>query len=312
MPQLSKTLEYRRARWLAGEQNFENHVRQAWARFPTQVERAIIRRDGAAVTGARCRDDASRGFAVHCVRYVDRQGVGTIPMLPANEIDLGERQPDENENFLNAGFVALIRRNDVICLDCGRNAGSLRNYFVELFRKAGMSEESRQFELARIGNPNRLALIERIGVRSIDLTVDISSATAENITESAGGVGIWESFRRGVGSTINALTARDDDLTDLRRSERGTVKMSINVKRGDLEIVKHSLDRLAGDVSEDDEAENFVINLRDNKTRITPSDMSIRKGVRLEAQANSVSVTQAWDAMGQYLTELDANGEIQI
>lgn len=102
LPQISKTLEYRRARWLAEGQDLEQLTRQAWGQFPNQMARAVARRDGAAVTGMRSNDAGPLGFAVHCARYVDRQGVGTIPMAPAADADLGERQPDANENFLNA------------------------------------------------------------------------------------------------------------------------------------------------------------------------------------------------------------------
>ena len=127
---MNKVLEYRRARWLAEGQNLEQLARQAWNQFPTQLDRAINRRDGAAVSGMRCRDEAARGFAVHCARYVDRQGIGTISMAPAAEVDPGERHPEAGENFLNAGFMTLIKENHVICLDCGRNGGALRYYLA--------------------------------------------------------------------------------------------------------------------------------------------------------------------------------------
>ncbi|MDQ0503691.1 hypothetical protein [Xanthobacter agilis] len=233
-------------------------------------------------------------------------------MVPANEIDLGERQPEADENFLNSSFLALIRKNHVVCLDCGRNGGALRNYLSNLFLKAEMPEHARKFELARIGNPNRISLIERIGVKSIDLKIDIASATAESISDDCDGHGIWSSFRRYMGSTITALTARDADLAQLRKSEKGTVKLTINVKGGDLSAVCHSLDLLAGKVSEDEEADDFTIHLRDNETRITPSEMSIRKTVRIEAQANYIDVSQAWDSMIQYIRELEESGVLEV
>ena len=69
--------------------------------------------------------------------------------------------------------MALIRGNHVICMNCGRNAGSLRIYLQQLLRKAGFPNVAGQFDLLRIGSPDKLAIINAIGANSINLKVDI-------------------------------------------------------------------------------------------------------------------------------------------
>ncbi len=178
-----------------------------------------------------------------------------------------------------------------------------------MFDKAEIEQEAQFFDLARVGNPNTLAIIERIGVKSIDMKVDISEAAAVELTEGEDSGGAWEYAKRQIGEAFLGLTSSDDELRQLRRAEQGSVTVSINVKKGDLEAAKAGLDHLAGEITEDDEADGYVINLRD-KTTIKPNAVSVQKPVRLEAYANSVSVFQAWQAMRTYMEELEQNGQL--
>lgn len=311
MVRQTKTLEYRRARFLDDGQNLEALVRQAWSQFATQAERTITFSDDRSSSGLRARDCNGNGFAVHCGRYTDGQGVGTIPTIPAAEVEVGERAPEPGENFLNSDLMALISGNHVICMNCGRSAGSLRIYLQQLFRKAGLPDESRQFELVRIGSPDKLAIIKAVGVKSIDLEVDISEATAFEVIEGDDSGGMWQSIKQNFGKALAAVTARDESVERLRSAERGTMKVSINVPKRDLNAAKHGLDGLAEEVVEDDESDAFTIHLRDGKTTIKPNEVSVRKQVKLETAANSVSVFQAWDAMEDYMGELHENGQIE-
>lgn len=310
MARQTKTLEYRRARFLDDGQNLEGLVRQAWGQFVTQAERTITFSDGRASCGLRARDCEDKGFAIHCGRYTDGQGVGTIPTVPAPEVEVGERAPAPGENFLNSDLMALISGNHVICMNCGRNAGSLRIYLQQLFRKAEMPEPSRQFELVRIGSSDKLAIIEAVGVKSVDLEVDISEAAAFEVVEGLGRGGIWQAFKQNFGGALAAVTARDESVEQIRKAERGTMKVSINVPKGDLDAAKHGLDDFAEEVVEDEDSGTFVIHLRDGAT-IRPDEVSVRKQVKLETAANSVSVFQAWDAMVAYMGELNENGQLE-
>lgn len=232
-------------------------------------------------------------------------------MAPAAQVDVGERHPDANENFLNSDFFALIRGNHVICLNCGRNGGALRSYLSGLFKKAEMPRETQFFELTRVGNPNTLAIIENVGVRSIDMRVDISEAAAHEVIDGVGRGGFWHNAKRQIGEAFQGLTARDAELRQLRMAEQGSITVSINVKKGDLHAAREGLDHLAGEIAEDEEADGYVIRLRDDSV-IKPDEVSVRKTVRLEARANSVSVTETWDAMRGYMRELEESGQLGV
>lgn len=275
------------------------------------MERTVTYSDGRSNCGLRGQDFGDHGFAIHCGKYTDGQSVGTISTAPAPDVEVGERPPNRGENFLNSDFMAFIKDNHVICLNCGRNAGSLRIYLQMLFSKASLPEGARQFELARIGSPNKIARIEAVGVRSVSLEVDISEATASSIIDDGDGDGVWDTIKRSLGQAVEVIAARDQDLEQLRSAEKGTVSVSINVPKGDIQTAKNGLDNFAEEIVEDDDAEGFVIHLRDGNT-IKPNEVSIRKSVKLTTAANSVSVLQAWDEMEKYIGELKEGGQLEI
>jgi len=306
----TKTLEYRRARFLDDGQNLEQLVRRAWGQFATQTDRTITVGGDRATTGLRSRDLNAVGFAVHCGRYIDGQGVGTIKTAPAPEVDIGEQPPEPGENFLNSDLMALVKDNHVICMNCGRNAGSLRFYFQQLFRKAGFNDASRQFELVRIANPDKVAIIEAVGVKRVDLEIDIAEATAAELIDGAGGGGIWHNITDSLGNAFQAITGQDETVEQIRQAEKGTMTVSINVPKGDLNAAKDGLAQLSEEVVEDEESESYIIHLGNGDT-IKPNEVSVRKQVKLEAAATSVSVFQAWEAMQEYIGELMENGQVE-
>lgn len=309
MAKPTKTFEYRRARWWLGNgQTLEPLVRQVWAKYGTHDARTVTLSDGRSTCGLRAKDYQGKGFAIHCARYTDRQGVGTIQTAPAaSQVRIGEQLPPHDKNFLNSDLMALIKGDHVICMNCGRNAGSLRIYLQELFRKASFPDETREFELIRIAAPDTVALIEKLGVKRIDLQMGIAEATAEGLIDEAGGDGFW---RKALADVLLAITERDETVEQIRRAEKGTMIVSINVPKGDLKAAKKGLDQLSRDIVEDEEAENYTIVLGNGQT-IKPNEVSVRKRVKLEGAANSVDVSDTWSEMETYMGELMKSRQLE-
>jgi len=122
-------------------------------------------------------------------------------------------------------------------------------------------------------------------------------------------VGAWGSMVSGISGAFQAITGLDETVEQIRQAEKGTVKISINIPKGDLNAAKHGLAQLSEEIVEDEEAEDYVIRLVGGDT-IKPKEVSVRTQVRLEASANSVSVYQAWEAMQAYMLELGENGQL--
>lgn len=301
MPKISKNIEYRRANWLVGNLNLEEFVRETWRLLPDQVDRTITKPDNSTVTGLKSMDFGVYGFAIHCARYVDGQGVGVINMKPKNNVDLEELPPNENENFLSSDFLVLFQNNEIASIGVVRSALMLSDYLKDLFRKIPLNENSQKFELIRVADVKALKLIERYKVKSVDLKVEINKSTADSF---------YSESKDWFSALLGALIIRDPKVGELRKSLNGTAKISINVPDGDLLAASGGLDALAMSVVEDEESEDYVIKLRNGEV-LKPNQISVRKAVKLEKVANSVSVDQAWTEMKIFLQELRENGQIE-
>ena len=292
-----KTLEYRRARFLGDtkDNNLETLVRQSWEKFPNQTDRVVTFGDDRSIVGLRSKSFDSRGFALHCANYTDGQGVGTLSTKPEPEVNVQELPPPDGANFQDSAFMALIRGGDVVCLNCGRNAASLRVYLQRLFEKADLAEDERKFELVRIFDPKMLKRIEDVGVKGFDMKAGLSEADLSVISASGG-------------SLLKRIFGKDDCLRHAKDST-ATVMLSINAKgradRSDItELAKDAAQKFVyGEESEED----FTIRLKNGQT-IKSNEMSWRKTVSLSRRAKSVAVDDAWLEMVTYLKELEEQG----
>lgn len=98
------------------------------------------------------------GIGLQCVRYVQGQPVGVVPMTGSPAADLSEKQPGNAENYLDGAFFALISQNDILTINAGQNGASLRTFLHGLFRNAELEEDATKFDLARIAAVDQLRI----------------------------------------------------------------------------------------------------------------------------------------------------------
>lgn len=311
-------LEYRRVIWLeGGPLSLEDQCRQAFNSLPLTTERVVTRSDGTNVMGLRMRDVGQRGVFVHCGRYVDDQATGVIPMNEQRQTQVNSRRPGNAENFLNSDFLGLLFGNHVITLNAGINGASLGNYLRGLFGLAEMNEDCTKFDLVRIADVNKLAKIRSSGGVSslkLDLAIDeaVHIALTDHVPEPANpslGWGVRQLLAP-VSEAIGDLIKNYEPASGLASSTKGTVKLEISVPAGDAILARNGMDGTAQLLVEDEDADDYVIKLRNGDT-IKPSEISLKKRVRLDRFANSVDVNQAEDHMLLYAEELREGGLLE-
>lgn len=299
MPQVQKVIEYRRAKWFESGQNLEELCRLAWRLKPSQVERTFEFEQRRSISGLSAQDFGRDGFGLHCGRYTDQQPAGVIKMEPAPAVSISKRPPANDENFLSGDFFALVRKNDVICLGCGRNGSALRNYLAKLFIESEFVTDSAQFELLLLPNAERVKEIDRIGVRKVDLKLALSVAAATETSEE----GAWSRVSSGGKKFLSAVFRREADFRRIQEIEDGTLSIMIDVKKGELTATRGFMERFSKEIAYDDEAEDFDIHLQDGNI-ISKHSATMRKKVYLEEVANSVSSSETWQSMIDYLREV--------
>jgi hypothetical protein len=288
-------------------EHLEQVCREAWEKFPDHVARTVAFPERRNVSGLYSDGQRGTGFFIHCGRYVDQQAVGTISNIPAKNALIGELRPGNDKNFLNSDFLALLQGNHVICLGCGRNAGSLRNFLIKLFEKAGIPPEKQIFELSRVSNTAAIKRISRDGVRKIDVDVAISTLNATKVSRTDRGV--WHFFKLGGKKLVDTIVGYDQSYEQIKEISEAHLSISIDLKKGELAAGKKSFGKVAKDIIQDDEADNYKIHLNDGNT-ISLDDISLKTWVTLDEVANSVSVHQAWDKMSEYISQLRVEKQI--
>ena len=163
----------------------------------------------------------------------------------------------------------------------------------------------------RIANPDKVAIIEAVGVKRVDLEIDIAEATAAELIDGTGGGDVWNNITDSLAKAFQAIPGPDKTVEQIRQAEKGTMKVSISVPKGNLNAAKEGLAQLSEKVVEDEKSESSLIHLGNGDT-IKLNEVSVCKQVKLEAAANSVSVFQAWEAMQEYIGELRDNGKVEV
>ncbi len=310
MAKVGRFLEYRRALWFSDVNDIEAQLRLVWGRLSSNRDRIIERSDGASVMGMRHRDFGQNGIAIHCAKYVERQGVGVVSMVEVPSSNLAERRPGNDENFLNSDFMALIKGEHVITLGAGQNAAALRSYLHGLFLKGGLHEDATKFDIVRVGNAGTLARIAANGVASVGLNVAIDEATSVVLDEQRRPRTVFQKLSWPVSSMVDAVVGAESKASQISDSRKGSVKVLLSVPGSDLETAQSGLDGIAEELFEDEDAHDYLITLRNGET-IKPGELAVKKHVRLEKEANTVDIDEVWDELNTFMSELRNSGQLE-
>ena len=302
MDLLVKTIEYRVAEFFGANSNqvLEDLTRQAWGTFSDGDGRTIEISGNLFHRGLQA-SDLHTGFAIHCARYRENQSMGTISDKPKPRVDVEEFRLTGGKHFLGTDFMAIIKGNNVICLNCHVGARRLQAYLCDLFEKAGMPDEARKFLLNRVGNFSKISKIKLHGVKRIDYNVYMTDLMVSHLEDT---VSSSKSPSHQIKEVFGILFGNVRSLRDIRNSEQGKLSLGISIPGGDTEVAKQSIDDFAEQVVREDENEPFTIHLRKNGGKITSDELSVTKKVSIRPWANTVDLFDAWQKMSDYMDEV--------
>ncbi|EEX16194.1 conserved hypothetical protein [Citreicella sp. SE45] len=313
MAPVYRFIEYHRVFWFGeGAGNLEEAVRDAYAVLPNSRDRVVERADGASDMGAMFALYEGEGVAIHCTRYVEGQPAGVVSMIAQNQTPVAERAPGNQENFLHRDFIAFIRGDHVVTMNAAQGGASVRAFLHGLFRLAELEEHRSQFGLMKRPALDQIARIEAGGgVESIQLDLSIDEATALAVEDANPAHPGWNARRilSPLKEMMSDLFMADIPASDVGQSEKGRLRLSISVPQGDLVAAKDGLDGLGELLVEDEDARDYMIRLR-NGDQIRPNEMAVKKRVRIERLANTVSTGQVIEEMRTFMQELNASGQL--
>lgn len=313
MKPVKRYLEYRKVlRFEPCKETLEEAIRLSWAKLPGDLQRVIQRSDGSSVMGFSMTDHGKKGVCIHCVRYVDQQGVGVIPMAGQASKVIGEKKPLATENFLNQDFFLLASGDHVITLNAATGAGMARTFLVGLFKQASLPPVHEKFDLVEVPRASALRRIAQAGgVSSIQLDWGISELAADYISsEGRKGKGLFGAItgraRELVGSVVLQQGAKG-----LAESQKGTVRLTISVPDGDVQVAKNAASAIGQAIIDDDGANDFLLKLK-NGDQIRKDSVSRKKLVTLQRNANSFVVSDVEREMLAFMDDLNEDETTKI
>ena len=313
MARRTKSVEYRRVRWLGASQQdtLEDVLRQIWTGYPHHLDRVVNLDQNACIIGMNQKNYGTDGFAVSFIRYEQDQSIGTIPMDPKSTTLIGEQYPDPDKNYLQNGFLVFARGNHVIGLNVGRNGSALISYMFGMARLAKVRLYQAQFEMVRVAKLDKIALINQIKVKSIDFNNAISDTAFYDVkaqrSPASARVGI-----SAIWAGLQSLVKKDEKIEGLLKSQKGNMKLSISVPGGDIVEARDSLDVLGERLVENEDESGFEILLRDNKTKIRSEEIAVGKSISIESRSNFIEIDDAFEKMYEYMKDLETHGYLAV
>jgi hypothetical protein len=295
--------------WFPQDDIVETRLRQALDTFPDANQRIVERPDGTSLMGnyIQIYDD---GVAIQCLKYADGEPAGVLSMEGGAQVFVGEKRPGNGENFVDNAFFGFVSGNDVVSIGAGQNAAGLRYFLNRFFERAGVVADRNQFGLSRVANVNAVHKIHTSGgVAKLQMDLSLEEATNAYVEELAAAP------RAGMigklGSVFGSLLDGGGASEELRRSRKGKMRVSVNVPNTDLLPAKNALNDAASTFLEDEEFDDYVLELRNGDT-IKPGEMSVKKRVNFERYAQSVPHDAAFSEMRSFMQQLREDGQLDV
>lgn len=296
-----KTAHYLRS--IFGDQavDLESLVSAARAIFGTVAASEIALGGGDIVRIQHYRSN-STGVFLHLARYIPGERASTLlPKAGLPEDDEGAQSAPSGMEFKDGDSYLLINRHNVVFCSHGISVEKSRLYLSMLFDKAGIDKLKRSFELRPATNIDKIRLLHRHGVKSIEL-----GTTAYNISLPQEKPDGWvNKVFSGVANELKALIAKDESSEELKLFEDLLVNVELRldgntraaaVTQGFIEHVASSL----LDDQEESVISQFTITTRNND-KITSAQTRLQENFNVAQENGSISHFGVWDGLGKYL-----------
>ena len=302
MTYVTRTIEYRNAVFRDQSQVLEDLTRKAWNSFSDSEGRTFDSDGGISHCGLRA-SEVYDGYAIHCARYTDNQSMGTISTNTSqSEVNVEELPPPKGKNFVNTDFMAIIKGNSVICLNCHVGAKRLIVYLKDLFERAQFPIEARKFSLVRVADFDKTLEIAENGVKRIDYNVHMTDLLESHMKEIAPQK---KKLSTHMNESLEYMVGGIKTLKNIRESEKGILNVGMNIPSGDTDTAKQCIEDFAKQIVDEDEDESFTIHLRKGGQIIRSNELAVTKRIPLKPWTNSVDVFDAWRKMSDYMSEVE-------
>ncbi|KYL34523.1 hypothetical protein A2I96_15335 [Pseudoalteromonas tetraodonis] len=315
----NKKLYYRRAQWDGKvKRTLESLIAEAHKSFPTVGERTFIKSTGE----VRCASDkVDKGIYLHIAGYKPGESTSTIEVdRGLSESSVYTEIPPTGKDYLDGDIFAYVTGNHVLFCTSGLREGNLRYYLQKIIGRLGHIEIEQSFSLMKVANTDKIAMIQKEGVKEIKLNVSLYEASLVHANKKANEPsGICAT----VANELKAIFSNDPKLSQISELENLNVGLSLsfdgasarkNTKKADfgengkLRLLK-TAEALIRDCDPDLDEDEFVI-ITNKQNEIRASEINITSPVKIQKHGKSVSKIGAWENLRAYYNGLKELGSL--
>lgn len=306
----ARTMFYRRVAWLIGQKgNLEGELKLAHAALKTTAERTFPHGEGE-IQGLSC-DPKPYGLCFHVASYVPHQPTSLVP-FPSRALakNTSPLPPPDEHNYLEGDIFFVLSGNHLVLCPSGARESVALQYISHMLRKFGREKLLTKFNIEPIANIDKVKLLANEGVKMVSLNASLYEATTEYTERKTTKM----TLLNGLAEEFLSLFSNDKDerLHEAGELENLSVRVEISFdsrKRGG-EVGRERLEKTASKLIADDEDQGFTI-VTGNGKKLTADAIRINEKVVLPAHGNSVSRTEAWSALADFLEDLKQSGTLE-
>lgn len=309
-----RTVSYRRAHWnntIDYPGSLQSYLVAALQRTTTTEARAFSYGDyhiqGIKVVSddVRMRSGERKNvLLLQLVRYEPDAQANTV--LKPSDIegsDVDTEDPPASKDWIDGDIFVLICENHLLTCASNVRDTSASKFLTSLLRR-DENGLANIINFDKIGAADKLQLIQREGVKSIELNAALYEATLDWYESE-----VKAKILRRLSDAIKDCFADDEDLREIAANENINAKVVLNFdsrKRGG-ELGRDRMEQLGTNLVREEEGSDYVIVTRENK-RITLDEIQLKKNIHVSRHGKTVDRTDAWSKLKEYFEELDRDG----
>jgi hypothetical protein len=187
--QRQKTINYRRAEWFGSGTTappLERCLRHSLGQLKTIPERTIVR-GGSHSKVAKQQDVPTGGLLLHLATETPGEAASVVPKADSatTEIDLRTQSPPNDGEWLDGDAFIFIHDDHVCICATGISENAIATFVQYFFEKAKVPANYRDFVLAKAVDVTRLAMLQKQGVREIEIRGSLYKVSADYVRRQA-------------------------------------------------------------------------------------------------------------------------------
>jgi hypothetical protein len=306
-----KLLSYRRATWFddsGGVQELENFIRQMDKKLKTTAAKTVVRDSDQEVICADIAETQGGGLLVHMTASTPGEEASLVPTVHAGSttFEVTTAPAPTNSEFMDGDACLYVNGNDVCICSTNLRDGGIRSVLIELFTKAALSNNTKQFSLLKVADMPKINMINGEGIKEIKLRATLYQAAFNYSRRKLQTQGILSSAAR----AAKLIFGNENDITNDSLNIETVIKIDGRSK-AQLSIGQKELNRLAVDLVEHQEDDDKFIIVTNSGNKITQDQMYVNETFSIDSKGKSVDRDSAYLELKKFYGKLKSGGLLE-